>query len=78
MTDLSQHDADMLRAIAQPETAGVAGALGKADIGTLLGAGYVTFGFAPAVDGAPFSYTYANAWVSPTDAGWAWLRGNPA
>jgi hypothetical protein len=78
MTDLPQHDADMLRTIAQPEVAGVPGALGEADIGVLLSSGYVTFGFTPAVDGAPFSYTYANAWVSPTDAGWAWLRANPA
>jgi hypothetical protein len=76
MTDLSQKDVAMLRKIAGPDIAGVPGALGSANIGALLGAGLVTFGFAPANVGTP--PTYANAWVSPTDAGLAWLRDNPA
>lgn len=75
MTELSRDNAAMLRKIASPDVAGVPGALGSANIGALLGARLVTFGFAPANDGTP--PTYANAWVRPTDAGLVWLQENP-
>jgi hypothetical protein len=75
MTDLSQDAVAMLRKIARPEVDGVPGALGAANIGPLILTGLVKFGFAPPSDDTP--PTYANAWVSPTDAGLAWLRNNP-
>jgi hypothetical protein len=47
MSDLSPAGAAMLRTIADPDVAGIPGALGPANIGELLANGLVTFGFAP-------------------------------
>jgi hypothetical protein len=74
MTDLSPSDAALLQQIAQPDVAGVPGALGVVALDTLLSAGLVDFGFIPPSDLSP--PTYADAWVSPTEAGWAWLAEN--
>jgi len=73
MTDLSQQDTELLRAIARPDVAGVPGALGDVKLDALLAGGFITFGFAPSTGDGPPQYTYANAWVRLTDAGRAKL-----
>jgi hypothetical protein len=74
---MNETEAALLRWIASPEVSGIPGACGDREIGPLLLAGFVTFGFAP-LDGDNSKATYANAWVAPTEAGLAWIEAHPA